>query len=154
MLEKGWHTYILAVLSSADILRKNLILLRDRHNITQEQAAAASGLEYKYYQSLEAGRRSQIRLVTLDKLAVAYGLPSAGLLSTELPPSQLVPMVGPIGRLRKKPVKRKQRRRRRKGQKNIATSVEPVAVPSPLFENPALVAHGEAVDAPPITDNG
>ncbi len=139
------------MLSSSDILRKNLILLRDRHNITQEQAASASGLEYKYYQSLEAGRRSQIRLVTLDKLAVAYGLPSAGLLSTELPPSQLVPMVGPIGRLRKKPVKRKQRRKR---QKNIAKPAEPVAIPSPLFEDSALVAHGEAADVPPITDNG
>jgi transcriptional regulator with XRE-family HTH domain len=148
VLRKWCHTYILAVLSSADILRKNLILLRDRHNITQEQAAAASGLEYKYYQALEAGRRSQIRLVTLDKLAVAYGLPSSGLLSTELPPSQLVAMPGPVGRLRKKPVKRRRKRRKTgKRQKEIAVPV-PVEPGSPPLIETSAPAPGS------VTDNG
>jgi len=123
------------VLSSADILRKNLILLRDRHNITQEQAAAASGLEYKYYQSLEAGRRKQIRLLTLDKLAVAYGMPSAGLLSLELPLSKLVSMVGPVGRLRKKPVKRKPKCKKLKvNKKGVSPSAAAHQNPSTVIE--------------------
>lgn len=135
MLRKVGRTYLSAVLSSAETLRKNLILLRDRHNITQEQAATASGLEYKYYQALEAGRRNQIRLVTLDKLAVAYGLSSAGLLSTELPPSQLVAMAGPIGRLRKKPVKRKRKRKKAgKRQKKGSALIEHTPNQSALLE--------------------
>jgi transcriptional regulator with XRE-family HTH domain len=92
-----------AVPSSAEILRKNLIKLRDRHNITQEQAAIISGLEYKYYQDVEAGRREQIRLVTLDKLAKAYCLKGAQLISERLPASRLMATTVPLGRVRAKP---------------------------------------------------
>lgn len=95
------------MLSSSQLLRQNLILLRDRHNITQEQAAAVIGVEYKYYQSIETGRRAQIRLVTLDKLAHAFGLTGAGLLSETLPPSFIPPTIVPLGRLRAKPTKRR-----------------------------------------------
>lgn len=115
MLVEGTSTYTSTVLSSAEIMRQNLALLRDRHNITQEQAAALVGVEYKYYQAVETGRRDQIRLVTLDKLAQAFGLTGSGLLSETLPPSAIQSSVGPIGRQRAKAKKR--RRRRKKLQK-------------------------------------
>lgn len=31
-------------------------------------------MEYKYYQHIEAGRHTQVRLDTLDRLATAFGL--------------------------------------------------------------------------------
>jgi transcriptional regulator with XRE-family HTH domain len=62
------------VTSSAKTLIKNLKQLRLRHELTQEETAAKADMEYKYYQHIEAGRHTQVRLDTLDRLASAYGL--------------------------------------------------------------------------------
>jgi transcriptional regulator with XRE-family HTH domain len=48
--------------------------LRESLELTQEAFAERAGLGYKYYQSVEAGRRRDIRLSTLEKLAKACGL--------------------------------------------------------------------------------
>jgi transcriptional regulator with XRE-family HTH domain len=48
--------------------------LREALGLTQESFAERAGLGYKYYQSVEAGRRRDIRLSTLEKLAKACGL--------------------------------------------------------------------------------
>jgi transcriptional regulator with XRE-family HTH domain len=48
--------------------------LRKTLGLSQEAFAEKSGLGYKYYQSVEAGRKRDIRLSTLEKLAKGCGL--------------------------------------------------------------------------------
>jgi len=48
--------------------------LRVARGLTQEQFAEQSGISYKYYQAVEAGRKQDLRLSTLDRLAKAHGL--------------------------------------------------------------------------------
>jgi transcriptional regulator with XRE-family HTH domain len=59
--------------------------LRKMHNLTQEQFSELSGISYKYYQALEAGRKQEVRLSTLERVARAYGFEVYQLLSPELP---------------------------------------------------------------------
>ena len=60
-------------LSAAKFLGERLRELRLRHDLTQEQAAALCGMEYKYYQMVEWGRKN-LRLDTIARLASAYHL--------------------------------------------------------------------------------
>ena len=48
--------------------------LRSAKGLTQEEFAEQSGISYKYYQAVEAGRKMDLRLSTLDRLAKAHGL--------------------------------------------------------------------------------
>jgi transcriptional regulator with XRE-family HTH domain len=48
--------------------------LRVARGLTQEKFAEESGISYKYYQAVEAGRKKDLRLSTLDRLAKAHGL--------------------------------------------------------------------------------
>ena len=48
--------------------------LRVESGLTQEEFAEKSGISYKYYQAVEAGRKKDLRLSTLDRLANAHGL--------------------------------------------------------------------------------
>jgi transcriptional regulator with XRE-family HTH domain len=48
--------------------------LRVARGLTQEEFAEQSGISYKYYQAVEAGRKQDLRLSTLDRLAKAHGL--------------------------------------------------------------------------------
>jgi len=41
---------------------------------TQEHVAEKAGIAYKYYQEIEGGRRTALRLTTLERLAEHYGL--------------------------------------------------------------------------------
>jgi transcriptional regulator with XRE-family HTH domain len=72
-----------------DLTLKRLLIrlrqLRRIHGLTQEAFAERSGLSYKYYQAVEAGRKRQLRLSTLEKLAQAYGMEVYQLLSPRLP---------------------------------------------------------------------
>jgi transcriptional regulator with XRE-family HTH domain len=63
----------------------NLRILRERHGLTQESAAEAAGFEYKYFQKVESGRKPNLRLDTLERLARAFGLEVWELLGPELP---------------------------------------------------------------------
>lgn len=67
----------------------NLKALRLRHDITQEEFASISGFNYKYYQEIESGRKKQVLLETLDRLATAYGV-EPGELIGETPPNNTV----------------------------------------------------------------
>jgi transcriptional regulator with XRE-family HTH domain len=48
--------------------------LREALGLSQEAFAEKAGLGYKYYQHVESGRRRDIRLSTIEKLAKACGL--------------------------------------------------------------------------------
>ena len=48
--------------------------IREAHGLSQEAFAERAGLKYKHYQSMEAGRKVNIRFFTLEKLAKACGL--------------------------------------------------------------------------------
>ena len=48
--------------------------LRLQKGLTQEAFAEASGISYKYYQAVEAGRKQDLRLSTLVRLAKAHGM--------------------------------------------------------------------------------
>ena len=61
--------------------------LRAAHGLTQEEFAELSGISYKYYQAVEAGRKPNLRLSTLERLASAYGLQVWQLLGPTLPKS-------------------------------------------------------------------
>lgn len=53
-------------------LLKRLRQLRKEAGLTQEQFAEKAGLSYKYYQQIEAGRKRDLRLSTLERLARAH----------------------------------------------------------------------------------
>ena len=55
------------------------------HGLTQEEFAERAGMSYKYYQAVEAGRKAELRLSTLDRLARAYGLEAYELLAPDPP---------------------------------------------------------------------
>lgn len=59
--------------------------LREAHGLTQEAFAELSGISYKYYQAVEAGRKRDLRLSTLERLAHAYGLEVWQLLAPRSP---------------------------------------------------------------------
>jgi transcriptional regulator with XRE-family HTH domain len=48
--------------------------LRLARGLTQEQFAEKSAMSYKYYQAVEAGRKRDLRLSTLERLATAHSL--------------------------------------------------------------------------------
>lgn len=62
--------------------------LRELRGLSQEAFAELSGISYKYYQAVEAGRKRELRLSTLERLAAAYGLEVFQLLAPDLPPSK------------------------------------------------------------------
>lgn len=83
--------------------------LREAHGLSQEAFAEKAGLGYKYYQHVESGRRRDIRLSTLEKLAKACGVELWELLSFEAPLS--MPAEDPISHETHAKVRRKSRRK-------------------------------------------
>jgi len=71
--------------STLTVLLARLRELRERHGLTQEAFAELSGISYKYYQAVEAGRKTELRLSTLERLAKAYGIGVHQLLAPETP---------------------------------------------------------------------
>lgn len=55
--------------------------LRGERGWTQEKFAEVAGMSYKYYQAVEAGRKRDLRLSTLERLAKGHGMESWQLLS-------------------------------------------------------------------------
>ena len=51
--------------------------------------AELSKLDYKFYQSIEATRRPNVTLTTLDQLASVYGIPGHRLISPRLPQTKI-----------------------------------------------------------------
>jgi DNA-binding XRE family transcriptional regulator len=59
--------------------------LRKSHALTQEKFSEISGVSYKYYQLIETGKRIDLRLSTLEKLAKPYGIGVHNLLAPNFP---------------------------------------------------------------------
>ena len=70
-------------------LLSRLKQLRQAHELTQEAFSEIAGLGYKHYQQIEAGRKPDLRLSTLERLAQAYGIEVYELLSPMLPNTRL-----------------------------------------------------------------
>jgi transcriptional regulator with XRE-family HTH domain len=70
---------------SGKSLVERLRELRKRHSLTQEKFSEISGVAYKYYQLIEIGKRIDLRLSTLEKLAGAYEIGVHQLLSPTIP---------------------------------------------------------------------
>jgi len=59
--------------------------LRELRGLTQEQFAEEAQISYKYYQAIEAGRKADPRLSTLERLAKAHGIDVWELLLPQMP---------------------------------------------------------------------
>jgi transcriptional regulator with XRE-family HTH domain len=70
-------------------LLKRLRQLREANGLSQEAFAERSGISYKYYQAVEAGRKCELRLSTLERLAQAYGIEVWELLAPDMPATKL-----------------------------------------------------------------
>jgi transcriptional regulator with XRE-family HTH domain len=70
-------------------LAQRLRALREQAGLTQEEFAERAGISYKVYQSYEAGRRWNVRMSTLLKLAGIHGLKLSGLFSVHAPKTAL-----------------------------------------------------------------
>ena len=73
---------------SAERLLGRLKALRIARGLTQEEFAEKSGFSYKYYQALEAGRKRNMRLETLDRLAKAMALKAGSCCCRRRPPTR------------------------------------------------------------------
>ncbi len=81
-------------LSADEFLRKRLKALRLKTGLTQEEFAVNAGFSYKYYQAIEAGRRRNLRLKTIETLARAHGIGIDRLFSLTTPKIKQRPKVG------------------------------------------------------------
>ena len=55
-------------------LATKLKALRAKSGLTQEQVAERTGIGYKFYQKLEYGNSTAVRIVTAEKICDAYGI--------------------------------------------------------------------------------
>lgn len=55
--------------------------LRKRAGLTQEQFAEKARMSYKYYQQVESGRKPDLRLSTIERLARAHRIEVSELLA-------------------------------------------------------------------------
>lgn len=74
---------------TAKLLLERVKALRLSLGLSQEAFAEKVGLGYKYYQSVEAGRRRDLRLSTLEKLATGCSLKLCDLLNFNFEPPAL-----------------------------------------------------------------
>ncbi|WP_051944863.1 helix-turn-helix transcriptional regulator [Verrucomicrobium sp. BvORR106] len=88
--------------STIQRLLAKLRQLRLGRGWTQEEFSEKSGISYKYYQAVEAGRKLDLRLSTLERLAKAHQLEVWQLL---LPGEDEAP--APSARARKQSARRK-----------------------------------------------
>jgi transcriptional regulator with XRE-family HTH domain len=74
---------------TAKKLRLRLRALRAKHGLSQEAFAELAGVNLKHYQEIESGRKSELRISTLERLARPYGIAVYQLLAPDDPPSQM-----------------------------------------------------------------
>ena len=70
---------------SEKFLRIRLRELRKKAGLTQEAYAEQAKFSYKYYQGIERGQWTNLRLRTLEKLAAGYGVALHDLFSPKMP---------------------------------------------------------------------
>ena len=61
-------------MTTVALLRRNLRSSRLSKGLSQQALAELADLTYKYYQEIEAGRISAIKLPTIEKLAKCVGV--------------------------------------------------------------------------------
>ncbi len=61
-------------------LAKRLKELREKHGLTQEEAARKCHMEYKYYQRYESSKPRDMRLSTLEKIARGFDIKPSDLI--------------------------------------------------------------------------
>jgi transcriptional regulator with XRE-family HTH domain len=66
-------------------LSRRLRALRLRHDLTQEEFADIAQVSYKFYQQIESGRKKQVWLETVERLAAGYGLEAWEMLAPQEP---------------------------------------------------------------------
>jgi len=76
---------VVAAASAYAPLLARLKKLRQFRGWTQEEAAEKCGISYKYFQHIEGGRRPNLRLETLERLAAGYGIDLWELFTPEFP---------------------------------------------------------------------
>lgn len=72
-------------LSAEEFLRKRLKELREKSGLTQEGFAEQAKFSYKYYQGIERGQWTNLRLRTIERLAQGYGITISELFGPQLP---------------------------------------------------------------------
>ena len=78
-------------------------------NLTQEVFAESAGMSYKYYQAVETGKKPDLRLSTLERLAKAHRLEFSQLLSPLPPRPKAKPRKSPAEEAKRKaPVPRRE----------------------------------------------
>ena len=55
-------------------LGRRIRALRDKHNLTQEEFSAKANISTKYLQNLEGKRPKAASIVTIEKIAKAFGM--------------------------------------------------------------------------------
>ncbi len=70
---------------ASSFLRVRLRALRKLCGFTQEGVAELAGISPIYYQSIESGRRPNVSLIFIEKIASAYGLKIHELFSPKIP---------------------------------------------------------------------
>jgi transcriptional regulator with XRE-family HTH domain len=85
-------------------LLSRLKALRVERGLTQEEFAEKAGLSYKYYQAVEAGRKMNLRLSTLERLVKGHGMEAWQLL---LPGETKTAKVRSVKTAKKKPLPKK-----------------------------------------------
>jgi transcriptional regulator with XRE-family HTH domain len=73
----------------AEFLAKRLRTLREQARFTQEGFAEYAGISYKVYQSIEAGRRWNLRMKSILNLAGIHGLTLSELFAARIPKTKL-----------------------------------------------------------------
>ena len=72
-------------MSHISLIAERLRILRHRHALTQQEFADLAGIAFTFYQLLESGKKKQVWLETVAKLAGVYGLDVWEFLKPELP---------------------------------------------------------------------
>ena len=85
-------------------------VLREARGLTQESFAERAGLTYKHYQQVEAGRKPNVRLSTLVKMAEGLGLKLTELVDFDAPVAALAEDKGKYGRKAPKGTRRTPKR--------------------------------------------
>jgi len=69
--------------------------LRKLHGLSQEKFSEVSGFSYKFYQLIEIGKKNDLRLSSLERLAEAYGIEVHELLGPDTPKTKFPKRIRP-----------------------------------------------------------
>jgi transcriptional regulator with XRE-family HTH domain len=81
--------------------------LREQRGVTQEAFAEEAEISYKYYQAIEAGRKVDLRLSTLERLAKAHGLEVWELLLPDAALAAVAEKQAAYGKTARRPARKK-----------------------------------------------